>query len=965
MERKNWKIATTIVVLLAILAMAGSANAAKISVDDHNVDPGEEKTVPINVSTTGNFGTATIELYYNETLLDVESVSSGDIPSSQMEFNDETGMVKIAVRTSNETVSGTYTFAELTFSSVDSEKLEDLGYRESPLGISILEFAKSDGDSFDYQNANNGTLTINDTTEPLVEIISPVEGYYKEDFTVNVSATDALTSVNTVTFGYAQPGENFTWVVNDWSQNEEYRTHNFAVNNVDDGEYTIKINATDSADNSNKSVSVSNVVVDTEVPVVDFISPADTWYNSNIGINVSVNDTSIDSVKYGWAPDGEGYSNWTTLTQSGEYWTDSFDVTNLSNGKYWIGINATDKAGSSTTDGKSIMLDKEEPEVTIEDSEGYYTDSYTLKAKVFDNDGTSSGVAQVNYTVFNETGQIASGATGYKDWNWPYQATIDVSNWTSGNYDVYVNASDNAGNWNNSMSVEIKVDTSGPQIDILSPSTGWYSSIDEVKANVEDFSGVANVEYAIWGSGWGWNSMELQNNYINASALSDLEEGNYTIKVQATDNATNSNTANVTNVGIDKTEPVIELSTPTAEDPVVAEGNFWVNFSCTENNPKSYTIDVYKDGNSVTSDSGDYPLDDGDFMFNASELETASYNVTVSVTDKAGNSKTVTETNALSKNKGAYIGDYTVDELGGTKTVPIRIKNMPDFGFADIELSYNQNITVEDVSAGDIGMPNFEIGEGTVTLSASGNPSEDTFVFANLTIKSASSQPASSPLDLTVMSIGDTEANSLPAAAKDGSFTFKGEPSAFSIGDVKIPDDTSKTVSIDLSTPDVELGKATIKLHYDSSVVTVSNVVEGDIGSVSSNIYNGPGVTVITVDTSDVTGDHKFANVTLEATGTPGSTALGLSVEKFVDDAGKTVPPSLVEVDNGTFESGLRGDATNDGVVNGGDAMFISQYVVGNREDLPGFEFSDYSGDGSVTNVDAMLIAQDIVNGEL
>ncbi|CAD6490372.1 MAG: hypothetical protein KFBDDELM_00256 [Candidatus Argoarchaeum ethanivorans] len=176
------------------------------------------------------------------------------------------------------------------------------------------------------------------------------------------------------------------------------------------------------------------------------------------------------------------------------------------------------------------------------------------------------------------------------------------------------------------------------------------------------------------------------------------------------------------------------------------------------------------------------------------------------------------------------------------------------------------------------------------------------------------------------------------------------------------PSDTTTTqITINDMT---NFGAATVTLSYDSSVVQINSVTAGDVGTPTANIDNTAGTTTITAYVSTVTGPDSpvtFANIELLAVGNDGATSpLTLEVTTLADADGT---PVTATAESGVFTvSGLRGDANDDGVVNVVDAMFVAQYVVGNRDasDL-NMANADANLGGTVDVVDAMFIAQYVV----
>ena len=182
-----------------------------------------------------------------------------------------------------------------------------------------------------------------------------------------------------------------------------------------------------------------------------------------------------------------------------------------------------------------------------------------------------------------------------------------------------------------------------------------------------------------------------------------------------------------------------------------------------------------------------------------------------------------------------------------------------------------------------------------------------------------------------------------------------------SISDVTTGPDGNVQVPISINNV-ADLGAATIFLNYNSAVVEVTSVEDGNLGgmNVTAGIWNADNQTIMAwFSVSGKTGDFVFAYVTLHAVGNAGdSSPLDLDVLYMWGPSGDLIPCS---VDDGVFRisSLMEGDTTGDGYVNIVDAMFIAQYDVGLRTfTADQLTCADTTDEGTVEIVDAMHIAQ-------
>jgi len=145
------------------------------------------------------------------------------------------------------------------------------------------------------------------------------------------------------------------------------------------------------------------------------------------------------------------------------------------------------------------------------------------------------------------------------------------------------------------------------------------------------------------------------------------------------------------------------------------------------------------------------------------------------------------------------------------------------------------------------------------------------------------------------------------------------------------------------------VGSATIKLYYDPSVVIVTSVSDGDLGSVTYNIDNGVVTMAAAVATSPgPTGIVYFANITLKAVGNVGDTsALHLEVISLYDATPGSPQPIDYTTQDGTFTvtGSIELTANADGSGYVGNAI---QFYGSASGGVPPYSYHWDFGDGSV-----------------
>jgi hypothetical protein len=269
---------------------------------------------------------------------------------------------------------------------------------------------------------------------------------------------------------------------------------------------------------------------------------------------------------------------------------------------------ATDKAGNSTTASGTIKIDTTPPALSVsvspaDGSGGWYRSPAVFTASASD---ASSGLAGVQY-------RLDGGA-------WQDGSTAGVS--ADGKHTIQFQTRDQAGNTSSSAPVTVQVDTTPPVAAVRMPApdgqNGWYISPVTIMANCSDtVSGLASQGVSLDGSPW-------------SPSLTIATDGNYTIHVQAQDNAGNSTSASQT-VHVDTTAPAANLVVPAPDGK-----NGWYLAPVT----------VSAQGTDATSGvaSQQVSLDGSNWSPSLSLPDGGVYTVQGRVVDNAGNVSTVSTT---------------------------------------------------------------------------------------------------------------------------------------------------------------------------------------------------------------------------------------------------------------------------------------------------------------------------------
>jgi len=191
----------------------------------------------------------------------------------------------------------------------------------------------------DSQVESNTTfnVTVIENTSPTVTINLPANAWYNADFEVNATVSDAGSGVSTVQYRWENASPNGAWT--DMAhQGGNYWNATFDVTSMADGNYTIRINATDNAANSNTTVNTTGYLIgiDNTAPALTVSSSEGTsTFQLSTTISGTVTETNLQSLTI----------NGVTVAVTAGY----SKVESLSLGSNTFTVVATDKAGGSTT----------------------------------------------------------------------------------------------------------------------------------------------------------------------------------------------------------------------------------------------------------------------------------------------------------------------------------------------------------------------------------------------------------------------------------------------------------------------------------------------------------------------------------------------------------------------------------------------------------------------------------------
>ncbi|MCH9415264.1 Ig-like domain-containing protein [Enterobacter hormaechei] len=431
---------------------------------------------------------------------------------------------------------------------------------------------------------------------------------------------------------------------------------------------------------------------------------------------------------------------WTTMVDANGDWTctvPAADLSGLKDGDASVQVSVTNVNGNAASSSQAFSVDTAAPAVTINTISGDNMLNAAEAAQDLTLSGTSTAEAGQTVTVTFNGNQYTAQVQANGSWTLDVPAA-DLAGIADGSAAVTVTVSDKAGN-PASAGASVLVDTTVPQItfdivagdDIVNIAEHGQALIVTGKVTGAQAGDVITLtlngkDYTAMLDGAGNWSVG-----VPATDVGALANGDQTISATVTDKAGNSTSATHA-FDVSLTAPVIAINTLAVDDVINAtEKGQDLLISGTSNQPDGTRITVTLNGISyaaTTDASGNWSVTVP--AANVSALGEASYSVTASVTDTAGNSANTSHSvlvdsalpqvtiNAVAtddvinaaevasgqtlsgKVSGAAIGDTVTISVGGN-TYTTTVQD---------DLSWSVNVASDVLTA---------IGNGDLTVSAS------------------------------------------------------------------------------------------------------------------------------------------------------------------------------------------------------------------------------------------------------
>ncbi|HHH3606237.1 TPA: Ig-like domain-containing protein [Enterobacter roggenkampii] len=429
----------------------------------------------------------------------------------------------------------------------------------------------------------------------------------------------------------------------------------------------------------------------------------------------------------------------TTVDANGD-WTRTVpaaDLSGLKDGDASVQVSVTNVNGNAASSAQAFSVDTTAPTMTINTISGDNMLNAAEAAQDLTLSGTSTAEAGQTVTVIFNGNQYTAQVQADGSWTLDVPAA-DLAGITDGGVAVTATVSDKAGNPASAGS-SVLVDTTVPQIsfnvvagdDIVNIAehgqalivsgkvTGAQAGdLITVTLNGKDYTAMLDASGS-WSVG------------VPAADVGALVNGDQTISATLTDKAGNSTTA-THEFDVSLTAPVIAINTLAADDVInAAEKGQDLEVSGTSNQPEGTAITVSLNGinyTATTDASGNWSVTVP--AAHVSALGEASYNVTASVTDAAGNSAStghsVLVDSALPQvtiNPVATDDVINAAEVAAGQTLSGKVSGAASGDTVTITLGGNTyTATVQDDLSWSVNVPSSvltAIGNGDLTVSAS------------------------------------------------------------------------------------------------------------------------------------------------------------------------------------------------------------------------------------------------------
>ena len=572
-----------------------------------------------------------------------------------------------------------------------------------------------------------------DHLDPVLSINEPADTLNIENSTISGTAdTDQVTVTlkdtnnNNEIVYKVDVGDDGTWELDLESAESDSGSHHFLADGS--ATYSVSVSATDGGGNTSSKSATNSFSADFEAPSVTLDTLPSNGQNTIIEgtstdpdpVTVTLTGDNNTSVIYTVTPTGDatnGYT-WTldleTATPTSGTLADDGTVT------YDIFVTTEDSAenASNIAIANDVTTDFTAPVVTIDQ-----------------NTNDLLGIDEKMITGTADTDEVTVTITDPNNSNSSYEQTVEVDKDTGTwelnlelfgldegtAYDIEVKATDGAGNSTTEKITGVTTDFTAPDVTVElqgddnllgsaeSTIMGTATEVDTVTVKIMDGDTVVYENDAV--------SVDASSNNgawsldLTTAGLDDSGGTTYDIEVTATDDAGNSTTEEITDVTIDLVDP--EVETAQTDGTAFNDDNHKISGTSTDAETIEVTITETTQGSSFSHTEKVTVNDDGTWELDLKTVPkldvggTATYDITVTATDAAGNQTTDTTTGVTAHfldpivtiegvgNDGSILASGT--EIGGTLTNFEVDINGPGTGTQTVTVTFTNSDNSNDI----------------------------------------------------------------------------------------------------------------------------------------------------------------------------------------------------------------------------------------------------------------------------
>ncbi|MBN2053006.1 hypothetical protein JW756_05875 [Candidatus Woesearchaeota archaeon] len=491
----------------------------------------------------------------NVTLLSPETNSTFNITDITFYFNvtENVGIANCSLYL-NEEFNATKSTAEITVNVSNNFTVTNIPEGEYDWKIVCIDLAANQG------NSSTGIVYI-DRTPPIINLTYPGEGYNSTSTTIklNFTVTDNIDQ-------YLTCNLTIDGIINRSNFLAENNTEtNTSMIGLTEGAHYWNVTCWDNANHTNTSETRSfNVYI---APVINLTKPADDNLSNNptqtFYFNVS-DDTGIENCTIYLNGVANNSKSGADITNHAE---NNITVEGL-DGRYYWNITCYDNTsyhtiGYSETWNITIDLYPPAPNITTANYSWFNTATPNISFIITDNFDSN-----LSYTMYVNSSANVSGTAANNT-----QSSTNLHDLNANSsFVIILQANDDAGNYMNSSSIIIYVDTVKPDIELIAPTNG-----ENINSTSAQFNFTATDNMAAYmicnltiSNGMNQTNINATSTILQTINKSGFVPGTYNWNVTCIDLAGNVNTSETLNFTIN------------APDLIITSGNITLSASSPE-----------------------------------------------------------------------------------------------------------------------------------------------------------------------------------------------------------------------------------------------------------------------------------------------------------------------------------------------------------------------------------------------